>query len=118
MSLGYKAVHKRLQVHRGPASAYPCVDCGNKARDWAHRHGTDPDTLDNYDPRCRSCHFKYDDCRRVPGAKNGRALLSAEEVQQARDLYATGEYTIGRLADRFVVGKTTMHDALRGKTWQ
>jgi hypothetical protein len=67
----YGAVHRRLRVDKGPASAHCCVDCGAPASDWSY-DGQDPDerigtswfgkpiayslTQTHYQPRCRSCH--------------------------------------------------------------
>jgi len=44
---------------RGKVAEYLC-SCGEQARDWAHRHETDPAIPANYDPMCRSCHKAYD----------------------------------------------------------
>lgn len=60
---GYGTVHVRLLRTRGPARNYQCVDCGNAAREWSYNHaefGRYSDDLDNYDPRCRACHVKFD----------------------------------------------------------
>ena len=71
--VGYTAAHSRVKRARGLASDYPCVDCGGAARDWSlrkgagrpHVGGRDEGLLlsvdpSDYDPRCRSCHGKYD----------------------------------------------------------
>jgi hypothetical protein len=61
----YSAAHAKLIRDRGPASQFPCIDCGEQAEEWSYRYNepgefawsTDPD---DYDPRCRSCHRKFD----------------------------------------------------------
>lgn len=71
--VGYVAAHGRVRRARGNASEHQCVDCGCQARDWSLRKGAgrphvggrddglmvSGDPVD-YDPRCRSCHGKYD----------------------------------------------------------
>ena len=66
----YVAVHFRLKSARGLASEYPCVDCGQQALDWTYKHGREhgrlrhfSTDLDDYEPRCRSCHKKLDAIR-------------------------------------------------------
>lgn len=74
-STTYRAVHKQVQRHRGPASAHPCPRCGEQAQHWAYDH-TDPNPLTTtlkggtdveystdltrYLPMCHSCHAKFD----------------------------------------------------------
>ena len=58
-------IHKKIVTLCGKASKYQCVGdginpCDNQARDWSnddHEYSLDPD---NYKPRCKSCHMKYD----------------------------------------------------------
>lgn len=72
MSKTYEQMHSGLHWYRGPASGYPCLDCGAPAKDWAYRY-TSPDReiLDakgrrysedfgDYEPMCRSCHRRFD----------------------------------------------------------
>jgi hypothetical protein len=72
---GFHAIHKRLLRSRGPASEFDCVDCGGSAREWSY-DGLDPDELigtagpgapvaysldlEHYEPRCVSCHRRFD----------------------------------------------------------
>lgn len=65
----YHLDHANVRAARGKASMQDCIDCGKFALDWSHRHDTDPSDPNNYDPRCRSCHNKYDGPR--GGAKIG-----------------------------------------------
>ncbi len=54
-------IHKRIHRKLGKASVLKCVDCGKKARDWSNENGTEYSTnINNYKPRCRSCHVKKD----------------------------------------------------------
>ena len=70
---GYGSIHQRLRVERGPASAQGCVDCGGQAHHWSFDY-TDLDAhlsawgpyssdLDCYQPRCASCHRKFDNAQ-------------------------------------------------------
>lgn len=56
------ALHKRLYRKYGKAAEQICVDCGKQARDWSLKSGHEySDRREDYDPRCKSCHVKYDD---------------------------------------------------------
>lgn len=70
--VGYAAVHRRLQVQRGSASALDCVQCGAAAQGWAYQH-TAPDErvcdvrnlpfstdLSHYEAMCLPCHNQLD----------------------------------------------------------
>lgn len=62
---GYSAVHLRLKVSRGKAADFLCVDCGQQANHWSYKYGgggglSYSANLDDYEPRCRSCHMKLD----------------------------------------------------------
>lgn len=70
--LGYRSMHHKVERQRGSASDLQCVDCGGAAEDWSYsrsgyREVTSikgvPYSLDpaEYDPRCRSCHRRYDE---------------------------------------------------------
>jgi hypothetical protein len=83
----YHARHRRNEARRGKAKLLKCVDCAaagvdRYARDWSHRHGTDPDDVMNYDPRCRKCHIAYDPTagHRVPHSEETKALLSQKNT--------------------------------------
>jgi hypothetical protein len=86
--------HWRLAEQRGPAKLLKCVDCAAKgidkyARDWSWRHGTDPEEVMNYDPRCRKCHNAYDPTmgHHSPHTEEARARMSAG----GRRRYSTDE---------------------------
>jgi len=53
--------HKRVYLAKGKASARKCVDCSGPASEWSQIHGTDGESVDDYEARCRRCHRKYDD---------------------------------------------------------
>lgn len=89
---GYTAAHERVRAIYGRASVHSCVDCGGPATEWSYRGGaeveltewganprgepilrpysTDPE---DYDPRCKSCHRKFD----RPQARQAREAVSA-----------------------------------------
>ena len=76
--LSYATAHHRVLWTWGPAKQYPCIECGNPAKDWAY-DGTDPTQLygpvkgdgstwclfsaypEFYMPMCRPCHRRRDD---------------------------------------------------------
>lgn len=75
---GWAAIHKRLARERGKATDYSCVDCHGPAREWSY-DGRDANELvgeangfmlayslelAHYEPRCSSCHRKYDNAIR------------------------------------------------------
>lgn len=55
----YQRNHKRVRKVRGKVKDYNCK-CGRQARDWAHKHNTNPADPNNYEPMCRFCHKEYD----------------------------------------------------------
>ena len=60
MNREYFRVHGEIRSKRGKADTYLCVDCDADAKDWSHIHDTNPSDVMNYEPRCKSCHMKYD----------------------------------------------------------
>ena len=56
----YKEPHVRLLFHKGKASEYKCVGCGKQAREWSNVDHLYKRILEDYQPRCRSCHNTYD----------------------------------------------------------
>ena len=71
-STSKNAIHKRLRRIKGSAWYYDCVDCGAEAEHWSWIHDTDPTDIHNYEPRCVSCHQKYDDWGLKPGSTINR----------------------------------------------
>lgn len=64
-------LHRRIHRKHGAASKHKCVDSGNQAKDWSLNGDTYTDNVEDYSPRCRSCHVIYDD-----KSNNRRELVS------------------------------------------
>ena len=58
--VGYRAIHCWIYLKKGKASTYKCVDCGKQAEDWSNIDHSYKRKLEDYFPRCRSCHKMYD----------------------------------------------------------
>ena len=73
----YNTIHARVASVRGKASTHMCIDCGESAREWSCKKTADlsvgiakwgnktievsySQDIYDYDPRCKSCHKKYD----------------------------------------------------------
>lgn len=56
----YVAFHIRINRIRGKARNFNCIDCGDDAIEWSWVHDSDPLDVNNYEPRCRKCHVRYD----------------------------------------------------------
>ena len=79
----YQRRHRRNVAARGEAKLQKCAPCAaawidKQARDWSNVHGTDPDDVMNYVPRCRKCHIAYDPTagHHTPHSEETKALLS------------------------------------------
>lgn len=74
---GYAQAHNRVRAVKGRAADHLCIDCGEQANQWSLsadatevHYGPsrlDRSTLtkyslnvDDYEPRCRNCHSRYD----------------------------------------------------------
>jgi hypothetical protein len=107
-------VHSAVRRKYGRADIYECTDCPNYAMDWSHIHDTDPDNIDNYTPRCRSCHQKYDYADMIEvkenlskqklGVLNPNAKLSPEDVDEIRRLALNG-YSGQYIANQYGISK-------------
>ena len=53
-------LHKRIVRRYGKAKWHNCTDCGKQANDWSNDDGKYTDNIEDYSPRCRSCHLKKD----------------------------------------------------------
>lgn len=115
MAFSYGSVHIKLGQVRGPAVEHDCVDCDRSARDWSHIHDTDQSNIDNYEPRCRSCHMLYDGHTR--GNKNGHSILCEEDVISIRRIHASGELRVREIAEHFGVARQTITNIITGKKW-
>lgn len=68
----YNSMHWSLRRNRGSASEHVCIDCGNQAHHWSYNHSSRNELIDeqsglayspsydDYDPRCVSCHNRFD----------------------------------------------------------
>jgi len=81
----YWARHDQVRKVRGTANRHLCIDCGEQARDWSQIHGTSGDLADHYQPRCRSCHMKYDDLTNL-----GDYMLPGREMSEGERVRLTG----------------------------
>jgi hypothetical protein len=112
-SPSYDVWHIRVKKARGPASDYPCVDCGGLAEDWSTTDAESDDVRVRFQPRCRKCHRCYDG---AVGEGNPRAKLTAERVRQLRARRADG-LTYRQLASEFGISDVSVHAAVNRRTW-
>ena len=75
--VSYGGAHDRLDRDHGLAKTHQCVDCNGPAAHWSYDHA-DPDELTSpegypysldaghYEPRCSSCHARFDAARKRP----------------------------------------------------
>ena len=117
------ALHQRLRSHRGSASRHVCVDCGKPALDWSQTHGTTGLDLDNdYNPRCRSCHTRYDGKAQFSagfvhrGSEHGQAKLKEEDIPVIRQRLARGE-SQRVIALSYDVHQVTISNVKLGRSW-
>jgi hypothetical protein len=109
----YDVWHKRVNQARGPASRYACVDCGEPAQDWSTVNPFSGDVRGRFQPRCRTCHRRYDG---AVGAGNPRAKLTDEKVRKLRALRAGG-LTYRQLAAEFGISDVSACAAVNRQTW-
>jgi NAD-dependent SIR2 family protein deacetylase len=95
----HRIVHDTLQKIRGSASAFECVDkCGRTALDWSWKHDTDPNIIDNYEPRCRSCHGWYDQSKLTSEQREEiKILFGSISSRKAGKMYGVDKNTIKRV---------------------
>ena len=70
---------------------------------------------------CDTLHDTKQMLVRVPGsdgARNGNAKLNARQVRQIRKLYVTGDETCRSLAEKFEVGRQTVHNIVERVIWR
>jgi hypothetical protein len=109
----YDVWHHRVNKARGPASSYPCADCGQPAQDWSTVNPFSDDIRVRYQPRCRKCHRHYDG---GAGEGNPRAKLTNDKVRELRARRADG-LTYRQLAAEFGISDVSAWAAVNGKTW-
>jgi hypothetical protein len=112
-SPSYHVWHKRVTKARGPASGYACADCGQPAQDWSTVNPASGDVRDRFQPRCRTCHRRYDG---AAGTGHPRAKLDDDKVRQLRALRAGG-LTYQQLAAAFGISDVSACAAVNRKTW-
>ena len=112
-SPSYDVWHHRVTKARGPASGYPCIDCGNPAQDWSTANPSSDDIEIRFQPRCRRCHRNYDG---AVGEGNPRAKLTNAKVRQLRARRADG-LTYRQLAAEFGISDMSACAAVNRKTW-
>jgi hypothetical protein len=112
-SPSYDVWHKRVNRVRGPASQYACVDCGQSAQDWSTVNPSSADVRGRFQPRCRTCHRRYDG---AVGTGNPRAKLTEDTVRKLRARRAYG-LTYRQLADEFGISDVSAWAAVNRKTW-
>jgi hypothetical protein len=101
----YAAWHHRVAKARGPASGYPCADCGNPAQDWSTAGPSSDDLWARFQPRCRRYHDG------ATGEGNPRAKLTSVRVRELRARRAEGpDLPAARRRIRH-----QRHDRLRGR---
>jgi DNA-binding XRE family transcriptional regulator len=115
---GYQALHNRVIKARGKADQ--CANretegCVSEKYEWAHIHGTDPADTRSYMSLCKTCHITYDDQR---GSGHTNSKLSAAQIREIRELYATGDVSQQALADLFGVYQTTISKIVRERTYK
>ena len=97
----------------GPASGYPCADCGEPAQDWSTASPRSDDLRVRFQPRCRKCHRRYDG---GTGEGHPRAKLTRGTVRQLRARRADG-VAYRQLAAEFGISDVSAWAAVNGKTW-
>ena len=112
-SPSYDVWHHRVTKARGPASGYPCIDCGNPAQDWSTANPSSDDIEIRFQPRCRRCHRRHDG---AVGEGNPRAKLTNAKVRQLRARRADG-LTYRQLAAEFGISDMSACAAVNRKTW-
>jgi hypothetical protein len=105
--------HHRVTKARGPASRYPCIDCGKPGQDWSTVKPSSNDVRIRFQPRCRKCHRHYDG---GTGEGNPRAKLTIRKVRQLRARRADG-LTYRQLAAEFGISDVSAWAAVNRKTW-
>lgn len=53
-----------------------------------------------------------------PGEKNGRAVVTAEQVNQIRERYAAGGINLTNLGALFGLGKSQVHNIVKHRCWK
>lgn len=86
----YYRRHRMVYRARGSAADLACIDCAGKARDWSHVHDTSGLDPADYEPRCRSCHMKYDGTQ-AEAQRAKWSAIRAEREHLRREAWEAGE---------------------------
>lgn len=127
-TLTYSGAHARTRRIRGLASAQICVNCPKQAAHWSQIKGTTGQDVMDYEPRCVSCHRKYDGARPPMNGPTGRrpanTSLTEDEVRQVRAQLAAGAtgYAVAKQLSvtkqvPFVNVKRTVYEIRAGRNY-
>jgi NAD-dependent SIR2 family protein deacetylase len=111
----YSTRHSRVLAVRGRAAEQECTDCGDRAKEWSQRHGTDGTEPADYDPRCNACHREYDGAGAKPGELHHNAKLTEAQV---RDIFTSTGRIYRELAEIHGVSVAAICDIRRGRRWR
>lgn len=131
----YYAIHQRLKRARGRARAHRCTDCSGPASQWSYTRTNGPGhreceigpysvDLADYDPRCVSCHKKFDlresggiDTTKLPhGEKKVGHKLTEVQVVEIRERCTRGE-SFPSVAGDFGLNPSTVSNIAYGVRW-
>ena len=125
-SVEWRRIHSRVRRTYGSPSLYACNDCNGDATDWSWIHGKDPDDIDSYEPRCKSCHMKYDmtDEWRSNNARYGNKNAcgnnqahTAADVLEIRRIHSQGLYNMNQIARIYGVSNTSIKKIVNKQSW-
>lgn len=105
MNREYLQIHGEVRCKRGKADTHNCIDCGKPAKDWSHKHNTDPQNIMNYDPRCRSCHNLYDGPRGGAPIGNKNSSGHSNRLGQFNTVEHNSKISATRIAKYGVPGE-------------
>lgn len=125
--VSYYGAHVRLRKERGKARDHRCVDCKGPADEWsltdrsnvlvdARDGSTYSLKLDDYDPRCRSCHRSRDDNKAAHGEEHYRTKLTERDVLDIRIL-VDNEADRREIAECFGITVQTVNRIGRRRSW-
>ena len=86
----YKRNHVKVRRERGPAGLLSCVDCGGPANHWSLIHDGNPADVHAYEPRCHSCHLRYDGPRGIVRRYGGEACTNGHAFTEENTGYRNG----------------------------
>jgi len=115
-------IRKHLCVHRLVATAF-LNKPNHKKMETNHLNGIKNDNrVENLEwcTRSENLQHSYDFLgRQAPrGEACKKAILTKQDVLRIRNLYTTGNYTYGEIADKFRVAIGTIGDVIRKSTWK